>query len=37
LLGHASLTTTLLYCSAGQEARALRSHVLHSPADNLAL
>ena len=35
LLGHASIVTTMIYASAGQEARALRSHAEHSPGDRL--
>lgn len=35
LLGHSHISTTMIYAAAGQEARALRSHAAHSPADRL--
>ena len=35
LLGHANISTTMIYAAAGQEARALRSLARHSPVDNL--
>ena len=35
LLGHSSISVTMIYAAAGQEQRALRSHALHSPADRL--
>jgi integrase/recombinase XerC len=35
LLGHSSIATTMIYASAGQQARALRSHAEHSPGDRL--
>jgi len=35
LMGHSEITTTMIYAAAGQEQRARRSHVLHSPLDAL--
>jgi len=35
LLGHASIVITMIYACAGQEARARRSHAMHSPLDAL--
>lgn len=35
LLGHSSISTTMIYAAAGQEERALRSQVQHSPVDRL--
>jgi site-specific recombinase XerD len=35
LMGHESITTTMIYSRAGREQRALRSHALHSPLDGL--
>jgi len=37
LMGHSSISTTMIYAAAGQEARALRSHADHSPVDRLPL
>ena len=36
LMGHSSIVITMIYAAAGQEQRARRSHVLHSPLDALA-
>jgi len=35
LLGHTSITTTMIYIEAQQQERALRSHAEHSPGDRL--
>jgi len=35
ILGHSCITTTMIYAAAGQEERALRSQVQHSPVDRL--
>lgn len=35
LLGHESIETTMIYAMAGQQERALRSQVQHSPVDGL--
>ena len=35
LLGHSSIETTMIYASYGQQERALRSQVQHSPVDGL--
>lgn len=35
LLGHSSITTTMIYAEAQQQERALRSHAEHSPGDRL--
>lgn len=35
ILGHSDISTTMIYAAAGQEERALRSQVQHSPVDRL--
>jgi site-specific recombinase XerD len=37
LMGHSNISTTMIYASAMQEQRALRSHAAHSPGDALAV
>lgn len=35
ILGHSDISTTMIYAAAGQEERALRSQIQHSPVDGL--